>query len=322
MIDKALYHKNYAEINLDTALTTLQSASLVPPTIIQTIAYLAAAPSKVILVDNTSAQDVAEAYPMLLRQGISIVTTNKKAFSGSYALWQNIFATATSSGAMVYHESSVGAGLPIISILKNLVETGDEITKIEAVLSEAISFLLNSFSPTSGTSSKWSAEVRKAKELGYTESDPRYDLNGLDFARKLTILARLAGLPAELGSSFSVQSLIPKELETVVSGDEFIRRLSEFDDEMEERKTAAQKSGKVLRFIGSIDIASKQIKVGFKSVDIVHPIGRLKGSDNIVNFYTKRYGDRPLIVQGTGAGSEVTAMGITSDLLKALSRIG
>ncbi|KAL7905186.1 homoserine dehydrogenase domain-containing protein [Trichoderma velutinum] len=303
MIDKALYHEDYAEIDLDTASKTLESVGQAPPTIAKIITYLAAAPSKVILVDNTSADDLAEAYPSFLRQGISIVTPNKKAFSGSYDLWQDISA-------------AIGAGLPVISTLKDLIETGDEITRIEGILSGTLSFLFNSFSPTSGTGSRWSAEVKRAKELGYTEPDPRDDLNGLDVARKLTILARLAGLPIESPTSFPVQSLIPKELEAVVSGNEFLNRLPEFDNQME-----VQKAGKVLHYVGSIDMASKQIKVGLEWFDPVHPIGRLKGSDNIFSFYTKRYGDRPLILQGVGAGGEVTAMGVASDLLKAVSRM-
>lgn len=264
---------------------------------------------------------MADKYPLFLSRGVSIVTPNKKAFSGSYKLWQDIFAAASESGAKVYHESSVGAGLPVISTLKDLVDTGDEVTKIEGVFSGTMSFLFNSFAPTSGSGGKWSAEVKKAKELGYTEPDPRDDLNGLDVARKLTILARLAGLPVESPTSFPVQSLIPKELESVSSGDEFLQRLPEFDSQMEETKSAAEKEGKVVRFVGSIDVATKQVKVGLEKFDRSHPIAALKGSDNIISFYTKRYGSNPLIIQGAGAGGDVTAMGVTSDLLKVLSQI-
>lgn len=264
---------------------------------------------------------MADAYPQFLGHGISIVTPNKKAFSGSYQLWQDIFAAAERSGARVYHESSVGAGLPVISTLRDLVETGDEVTKIEGVFSGTMSFLFNSFAPASGSGGQWSAEVKKAKELGYTEPDPRDDLNGLDVARKLTILARLAGLPVESPTAFPVQSLIPKELESAASGDEFLEKLPAFDAQMEETKTAAEKEGKVVRFVGSIDVATKQVKVGLEKFDLSHPIAALKGSDNIISFYTKRYGSNPLIIQGAGAGGDVTAMGVTSDLLKVLSQI-
>jgi homoserine dehydrogenase len=253
-------------------------------------------------VDNTSSQEVADAYPL-------------------FKLWQDIFTAARMSGAKVYHESSVGAGLPVISTLKDLIDTGDEVTKIEGVFSGTMSFLFNSFAPVQGAGGQWSAEVKKAKELGYTEPDPRDDLNGLDVARKLTILARLAGLPVESPTSFPVESLIPKELETVSSGDEFLEKLPQFDSRMEETKLAAEKQGKVVRFVGSIDMDSKSVKVGLEMFDKSHSIAALKGSDNIISFYTKRYGNNPLIIQGAGAGGDVTAMGVTGDLIKVISQI-
>jgi homoserine dehydrogenase len=279
------------------------------------------APGKVVLVDNTSSQDVADAYPDFLEKGISIVTPNKKAFSGSYTLWQSIFAAAsngTGSGGYIYHESSVGAGLPVISTLKDLVETGDEVIRIEGVFSGTMSFLFNSFQPTSGGGGKFSAEVKTAKEKGFTEPDPRDDLNGLDVARKLTILARLAGLDVESPTSFPVESLIPKELESCSSGDEFLSRLPEFDGQMDELKASAEKEGKVVRFVGSVDVPKGAVKVGLEKFDKSHPIAALKGSDNIIAFYTKRYGDNPLIIQGAGAGGDVTAMGVTADLVKVI----
>ncbi|KAI1805282.1 homoserine dehydrogenase-domain-containing protein [Daldinia bambusicola] len=317
---KALFNGDYS-VATENVLQELAASTKSPLDLPQVADYLAAAPSKAILVDNTSSQDVADSYPLFLSRGISIVTPNKKAFSGSYKLWQDIFTAAATSGAKVYHESSVGAGLPVISTLKDLVETGDEVTKIEGVFSGTMSFLFNSFAPVEGSGGQWSAEVKKAKELGYTEPDPRDDLNGLDVARKLTILARLAGLPVESPTSFPVQSLIPKELETVASGDEFLQRLPEFDSQMEETKSAAERQGKVVRFVGSIDVGTKAVKVGLETFDKSHPIAALKGSDNIISFYTKRYGANPLIIQGAGAGGEVTAMGVTSDLIKVLSQI-
>ncbi|KAI5866233.1 homoserine dehydrogenase-domain-containing protein [Durotheca rogersii] len=317
---KALFNADYS-IAIDNVAQELAASSKSPLSLPHVADFLAAAPSKVVLVDNTSSQDVADTYPLFLSRGISIVTPNKKAFSGSYKLWQDIFTAAATSGAKVYHESSVGAGLPVISTLKDLVDTGDEVTKIEGVFSGTLSFLFNSFAPVDGSGGQWSAEVKKAKELGYTEPDPRDDLNGLDVARKLTILARLVGLPVESPTSFPVQSLIPKELESASSGDEFLQRLPEFDARMEETKAAAASQDKVVRFVGSTDVASKAVKVGLELFDKSHPIAALKGSDNIISFYTKRYGANPLIIQGAGAGGEVTAMGVTSDLLKVLSQI-
>jgi homoserine dehydrogenase len=318
---KAIYKDDYSSIAFENVVEALAQSTQSPPSIQQLADYLGAASSKVVLVDNTSSQDVAESYPLFLRRGVSVVTPNKKAFSSSYGLWEDIFGSAAKSGAKVYHESSVGAGLPVISTLKDLVDTGDKVTKIEGVFSGTMSFLFNSFAPTEGSGGRWSAEVQKAKELGYTEPDPRDDLNGLDVARKLTILARIAGLKVESPTSFPVQSLIPKELEACTSGDEFLQKLPEFDDRMEETKKAAEAEGKVVRFVGSIDVAANAVKVGLEKFDRSHPIASLKGSDNIISFYTERYGSNPLIVQGAGAGGEVTAMGVTSDLIKIIGQL-
>ncbi|KAF4550890.1 Homoserine dehydrogenase [Elsinoe fawcettii] len=318
---KMLLSENYRPLSLSSwsdALSSSQQPVLPTSDIID---YLATAPEKVVLIDNTSSEDLASSYPQFLSKGISIVTPNKKAFSSSLGLWEDIFAAAsngTGRGGYVFHESTVGAGLPVLSSLKDLVETGDEVTRVEGVFSGTMSFLFNSFMPVGGGGGKFAAEVKKAKELGYTEPDPRDDLNGLDVARKLTILARLAGLKIESPTSFPVQSLIPKELEDCKSGDEFVERLGEFDDRMEKLKAEAAAEGKVVRFVGSIDVQKAEVKVGLEKFDTGHPIAALKGSDNIINFYTKRYGANPLIIQGAGAGGEVTAMGVTSDLLKVL----
>ncbi|KAI9843130.1 MAG: hypothetical protein M1837_006583 [Sclerophora amabilis] len=317
---KVLYSKDYGPLSLQTWEDELAASTLSQLSLAETVQHLSKAPATVILVDNTSSQDVADAYPLFLKEGINIVTPNKKAFSGSHKLWQDIFAAAAGRGAgQVFHESSVGAGLPVISTLKELVETGDEVRKIEGVFSGTMSYLFNGFAPVGGGGGKFSDEVKKAKELGYTEPDPRDDLNGLDVARKLTILARLVGLPLESPTSFPVQSLIPKPLEHVSSGDEFLARLGEFDSDMEQVKKEAEAEAKVIRFVGSIDVAAKDVKVGLEKFDTSHPIAALKGSDNIISFYTKRYGDNPLIIQGAGAGGEVTAMGVTGDLIKVLT---
>ncbi|KAL8696211.1 MAG: hypothetical protein Q9224_002913, partial [Gallowayella concinna] len=150
---------------------------------------------------------------------------------------------------------------------------------------------------------------------------PRDDLNGVDVARKLVILARMVGLQVESTSAFPVQSLIPKELESCSSGEEFMEKLPAYDDEMEKVKTEAADRGKVVRFVGSIDVARKAVEVGVKEFDKGHAIAGLKGSDNIISFYTKRYGSNPLIVQGAGAGGEVTAMGVSADMIKAIKDV-
>ncbi|CCU75322.1 hypothetical protein BGHDH14_bgh00104 [Blumeria hordei DH14] len=316
-----LFTPDYTEISFDNLLLSLDNSTQCQLSIHEMVDFLANAPSNVVLIDNTSSQEIANSYPQFLAKGINIVTPNKKAFSGSLHLWRDIFTTAKKSGARIFHESSVGAGLPVISTLNDLIDTGDEIIKIEGVFSGTMSFLFNSFTPNEGSGGLWSAEVLRAKELGYTEPDPRDDLNGLDVARKLTILARLSGIQLESPMSFPVQSLIPKELEEVSCRDEFLRRLPEYDFHMEEIKQAAEKNGKVLRYVGSIDVVKKEAKVSIEMFDRSHPIAALKGSDNLISFYTKRYDKGSLIIQGAGAGGEVTAMGVTGDLLKVVKCI-
>jgi homoserine dehydrogenase len=300
---KLLYSPSYHPLNLSSWESDLSKSTTVLKSLAEITEYLSSAPTKCILVDNTSNQEVADTYPLFLRNGINVVTPNKKAFSSNYELWSNIFAAAsngTGTGGYVFHESSVGAGLPVISTLNELVETGDEVRKVEGVFSGTMSFLFNSFMPVGGGGGAFSAEVKKAKDAGYTEPDPRDDLNGLDVARKLTILARLAGLPVKGPTDFPVQSLIPKELESCHSGDDFLEKLPQFDKDMDLLKNEAAKEGKVVRFVGSIDVQQKVVKVGLEKFDTSHPIAALKGSDNIISFYTKRYGNNPLIIQGAG----------------------
>lgn len=288
--------------------------------------FLSSAPGRAILVDNTSDPALASAYPVFLRSGISVVTPNKKAFSSDLSLWKDIFSSAAQGKALVYHESTVGAGLPVLSTLRDLVATGDEVTRIEGVFSGTLSFLFNTFAPVSSSSgARWSEVVAQAKQLGYTEPDPRDDLNGMDVARKLTILARIAGLEVQSPESFPIESLIPAELASLPSTaagiDEFMTRLPQFDGQMTDVKEKAEKQGKVVRYVGSVDVGKKEVRVGLQLFDKDTAIAGLKGSDNIISFYTKRYGKNPLIVQGAGAGGDVTAMGVSADLLKVVERL-
>ncbi|KAL8785335.1 MAG: hypothetical protein Q9195_008679 [Heterodermia aff. obscurata] len=324
--NKSLYAQHFEQpLSFDSWETDLEQSKQEKLSLDVLLKYLTSAPGKCVVVDNTSSNDVAAAYPTFLKQGISVVTPNKKAFSGPLELWKDIFNSVHSSsnltGGYVYHESSVGAGLPIISTLKDLVDTGDEVARIEGVFSGTMSFLFNTFAPVEGDGGVWSDEVRRAKAAGFTEPDPREDLNGLDVARKLVILARLSGLDIHNTSSFPVQSLIPQELESVESADEFMEGLPRFDADIASMRDDAKAQGKVVRFVGSIDVKKAVVNVGIQTFDKSHPIAALKGSDNIISFYTKRYGANPLIVQGAGAGGEVTAMGVTADLIKVIQRL-
>jgi len=277
-----------------------------------------------VLVDNTSSEDVARLYPFFLNKGINIVTPNKKAFSSELALYEEIVAASLRTGARFYNESTVGAGLPIISTIKDLVATGDKVTKIEGVFSGTLSYIFNEFSDgKNGKGPSFSSIVSIARQKGYTEPNPADDLNGADVARKLTILSRcIPSLREKLPEGYksvSTKSLVPVALNGVASGDEFIEKLSEHDQEFDKLRSDAFKEGKVLRFVGVIDVSSGTIKADLENYPNTHPfVTSLGGSDNIVMFHTERYGTRPLIIQGAGAGAAVTAMGALGDLLRFL----
>ncbi|KAF8348700.1 homoserine dehydrogenase-domain-containing protein [Amanita rubescens] len=289
---------------------------------------LVQANERVALVDNTSSDAVAALYPLWLEKGIHVVTPNKKAFSGDISLYNAIIQSSRASGARYLNESTVGAGLPVINTLKELVGTGDKIVKIEGVFSGTMSYIFNEFSTGKPDGPTFSSIVKAAREKGYTEPHPADDLNGFDVARKLTILSRTistlsikpVSLP-ELQSFATVQtaSLIPSALEGIPTGDEFIARLPEFDAQFSKLRAEASAEGKVLRFVGVVDAVNGQVKAGLEKYPIDHPFSTsLGGSDNIIMFHTERYSPRPLIVQGAGAGAAVTAMGVLGDLLKLI----
>ncbi|KAJ6451692.1 homoserine dehydrogenase-domain-containing protein [Mycena vitilis] len=290
------------------------------PKLTQQLSALVSPTQKVALIDNTSSEDVAALYPTWLSAGINVITPNKKAFSGDIALYKRIVA-ASASGGRFYNEATVGAGLPVIGPLKDLVATGDKIVKIEGVFSGTMSYIFNEFSTGTSDGPAFSSVVKVAREKGYTEPHPADDLNGFDVARKLTILSRIVSqstLP-ELHSFASVdtKSLIPPELENIPTGDEFIARLPQFDEHFAKMRAAASADGQVLRFVGVVDVLNGQVRAGLEKYPTTHPFATsLGGSDNIIMFHTERYGARPLIVQGAGAGAAVTAMGVLGDLLK------
>lgn len=309
---KAQVSRDYSPLSL-TPDFEANAGSLSPKEIAE---FLQGSPVPSVLVDNTSNEQLAAAYPEFTSRGVSIVTPNKKAFSSGIELWKQL--QTPKAPALVYHEATVGAGLPIISTVRDLVETGDQIKQVDGILSGTLSYIFNEFAQPNAPA--FSEIVKVAKSKGYTEPDPREDLNGLDVARKVTILARLAGVPVASPTSFEVESLIPKPLESASSTDEFLAKLGEYDNEMTERKNRAAQQGKVLRFVGKIDVPAQKLKVGIEEYDQSHPFASLKGSDNVVSFLTERY-PSPLIIQGAGAGDAVTAMGVLADLMKVAQRL-
>ncbi|EIM21280.1 hypothetical protein E3Q22_01117 [Wallemia mellicola] len=279
-----------------------------------------------IFIDNTSSEDVAKLYPVALSHGVHVVTPNKVGFSASLSLYNHIKETSAASGAFAYKESTVGAGLPVISTLETLLKTGDKVTKIEGVLSGTMSYLFNTYSKSGKNDDiLFSKLVSDARDQGYTEPHPGSDLSGSDVARKLAILSRhIPGLENALPDgvdSVDVQSLIPAGLDGDISPEDFLSGLKNHDAHYESLRKTANDNDSVLRYVGVIDAASGKIKCGLETYPSSHPLASLTGSDNIFLFHTERYGARPLIVQGAGAGSAVTAMGVVGDCITISERV-
>jgi bifunctional aspartokinase / homoserine dehydrogenase 1 len=268
-----------------------------------------------VLIDCTASADVASRYRDWLARGIHVVTPNKKANSGALPAYRALKEAARAAGTHYLYEATVGAGLPVIHTLRDLRETGDDVTRIEGIFSGTLAYLFNVFD---GRES-FSSIVRAAKQKGYTEPDPRDDLSGMDVARKLIILGREMGLTLEM-SDVEVAGLVPQALDHC-SVDEFMRRLPEFDAGMAATLEEAKKQGQVLRYVGRVD-ADGKATVGLTRLDAGHPFANIALTDNVVRFATRRYCDNPLIVQGPGAGPEVTAGGVFSDLLRLSVYLG
>jgi len=269
-----------------------------------------------VLIDCTASQEVADRYPEWLGRGIHVITPNKRAHSGPIAHYQELRRVSRAAHTHFLYEATVGAGLPVIQTLKDLVETGDEIRSISGIFSGTLAYLFNVFDGKRA----FSDIVREAKARGYTEPDPRDDLSGMDVARKAVILAREAGLDLKL-ADIEVESLAPAAL-AKASVDEFLKRLPDFDRPMLERVQEAQRSGQVLRYVAEIDVRARKAGVRLQSFAPSHPFANISLTDNIVQFVTGRYCDNPLIVRGPGAGPAVTAAGIFADLLRLCSMLG
>ncbi|KAF9929703.1 hypothetical protein BGZ65_005689 [Modicella reniformis] len=273
-----------------------------------------------VVVDCTSNETVAAYYPTWIEAGFHVVTPNKKAFSGDLALYKRIKELTSQAGSpLVYHESTVGAGLPVINTLNDLVNTGDKIVKIEGIFSGTLSYIFNNFSTldTQAKPAKFSEVVTVAKELGYTEPDPRDDLNGMDVARKVIILGRLAGLDLTQ-ETIQIENIVPESLRQA-DASEFMKNLPNFDTHFEQLNKEALQNGQVLRYVGLVDPVHGKSSVTLARYPASHPFASLKGSDNIIAFTTERF-PSPLIIQGSGAGAAVTAFGIYSDILKIAER--
>ena len=268
-----------------------------------------------VLIDCTASGDVAARYAEWLRAGVHVITPNKKANSADMAFYRALQAARRAGGAHYLYEATVGAGLPVVHTLRDLRDTGDEIASIEGIFSGTLAYLFNVYDGRT----PFSDIVRDARQRGYTEPDPRDDLSGMDVARKLIILGREMGLELEL-SDVRVESLVPAGLERG-SIEEFMTRLPRSDAAMRERFEAARDKGRVLRYVGRLG-ADGQASVGLVEFDAHHAFANIALTDNVVRFATRRYCDNPLIVQGPGAGPEVTAGGVFADLLRLSAYLG
>jgi aspartokinase/homoserine dehydrogenase 1 len=261
-----------------------------------------------VFIDNTASPVPVGFYEEVFKANISVITCNKIGNSGSYKQYKTFRDTARSHGVDFFYETNVGAGLPIINTLKNLMNSGDRVQRIEAILSGTISFIFNNFKGDAN----FHDVVKEAQEKGYTEPDPRDDLSGKDFMRKMLILARDAGYQME-EADVEIESVLPKASLEAKSVEDFYATLKTEDAHFAKLKGQAEKDGKVLRYIGKLE--NGKVTITLQMVDENHPFYMLSGSDNIISFTTDRYKERPLVVKGPGAGAEVTAAGVFADLI-------
>ena len=263
------------------------------------------------LVDCTSGPTIVDAYPAFIDANLHIITPNKWANALPWQRYSRLMAMLDQRKRHFLFEANVGAGLPVVSTLRDLIASGDEIVRIEGILSGTLSYLFNTFDGTT----PFSALVRDAHKMGYTEPDPREDLSGQDVARKLLILGRQIGLQMDL-EEVQVDSLVPAPLARGKYSPAFLDAFARYDRPIAERVRRAAAHGAVLRYVGTLERG--RARAGLKEFPRQHPVAAAKGSDNVIAFTTKRYSRTPLVVQGPGAGADVTAMGVFSDILKLL----
>lgn len=294
-----------------TALDRSESASDLP-LLLEKIRRLNL--SNNVVVDCTASSEVIEFYDRFFNARISIVAANKLANAGSYEQYRKFRNLAKEKNVHYLYETNAGAALPIISTLRDLINSGDRILKIEAILSGTISYIFNNFQP----GKPFSSIVKESRQKGFTEPDPRDDLNGLDFARKLLILAREIGIPMEL-TDIEIDPILPENCQKAANVEEFFRELEKADTYFEKMIQQAAGAGQVLRYIARLE--NETAAITLETIDATHPFYSVKGSDNIIAFTTSRYSENPLVIKGAGAGAEVTAAGVLADIFKIANSV-
>ncbi|WP_159946641.1 bifunctional aspartate kinase/homoserine dehydrogenase I [Polaribacter septentrionalilitoris] len=266
-----------------------------------------------VFIDNTANQKVSEVYEKYLRDSISVVTCNKIACASDFENYKTLKEVSKKYNASFLFETNVGAGLPIIDTLKNLVNSGDQIHKIQAVLSGSLNFVFNNFN----AKTTFHDVVLQAQKEGYTEPDPKIDLSGVDVARKILILARESGYQLEL-EDIDNNAFLPKESLETSNNDDFYASLTKNESHFQEIYKAAADKDCRLKYVA--EFVDRKANVGLQHIPSNHPFYNLEGSDNIVLFFTERYPENPLIIKGAGAGADVTASGIFADVIRIANK--
>ncbi|EGG20157.1 hypothetical protein DFA_07277 [Cavenderia fasciculata] len=283
-------------------------------------------PKHSVIIDCSASSDIPKYYPLFLSKGIHVITPNKTGFSGPFDLYKEIHLAASKHFSHCFYETTVGGGLPIIHMIKQMVSIGDKITKIEGIFSGTLSYIFNTFSNLE-SNQKWSDIVKLAKEKGFTEPDPRDDLNGKDFARKIVILAREIGATIEL-SDIKIIGLIPEidKEASLAPLDEFMTKyITNYDESFEKMKQECREKDMVLRYSGVVQVEYSDVEgvvaypkvtasVSLQRYNKSHAFANLTECDNIVSISSQRYNKTPLVIQGPGAGAVVTAAGVYGDL--------
>jgi aspartokinase/homoserine dehydrogenase 1 len=308
---KMLFDENYVDFNQWKELLESKGEPLDMEKFIEKIKALNLRNS--IFVDNTASEEVAAVYEKLLNNSVSVVASNKIASSGSYDTYRKLNRLALKMRKKYLYETNVGAGLPILKTIQDMIKSGDKIFKVKAVLSGSLNFIFNHFKE--GVA--FSEVVKQAIAEGFTEPDPRIDLSGKDVMRKIVILSRESGYPVE-PEEVAIDPFMPEALMELPSVDAFLEALPRYDDHFEELRQKAEKQGKKLRYVAEME--NGRAKTGLQMTGPDEPYYRLDGKDNIVMIYSSRYNEQPLVIKGAGAGAEVTASGVFADIISIINR--
>jgi aspartokinase/homoserine dehydrogenase 1 len=261
-----------------------------------------------VFIDCTADSNIAAIYDKVLNSYVSVVTSNKIACSSEYSVYSNLKKTARLKNIKFMYETNVGAGLPIISTLNDLIRSGDRIIRLEAVLSGTLNFIFNTISKEIPLS----RAIKMSMDAGFAEPDPRIDLSGIDVRRKLLILARESGYPLE-SNDIEIEPFLPAAC-FKGSLDDFWTSIQRLDDEFENRRERLARENKKLRFVANLE--EGKAKISLMEVDITHPAYPLEGSNNIILITTLRYHEQPMVIRGYGAGADVTAAGVFADIIR------